>query len=197
MSLRKEKIMIKVVGIDISLNNIGICKGDILGGDLSVREVCLIQPPKADAQSKKQVRKNSDDLRRARWLHDGLHEAIKGANLICVEMPVGSQSARAMASYGVCVGVLASIKTAMIEVTPTDVKLAGAGIKTATKQDMIDWATRKHPEANWKRVKRGGELMLTNDNEHMADALAAIYAGMKTAEFKALISMVGSLGKVA
>ena len=184
--------MIKVVGVDISLNNIGICQAEVIGDKVTVKRVSLIQPPKADAQMKKQVRKNSDDLRRARWLFEGLHQAIQDCHVIAVEMPVGSQSARAMASYGLCVGVLASITKPMIEVTPTDVKLAGVGSKTASKQEMIEWATEKHPEANWKTMRRGGEQVLTNDNEHMADALAAIYAGMKTTEFKAMLSILSS-----
>jgi Holliday junction resolvasome RuvABC endonuclease subunit len=186
--------MFEVVGIDISLNNIGVFRATVdASGNVMNKGVALIQPPKADASTKKQVRKNSDDLRRARWLHDGLHKAIEGANVVCVEMPVGSQSARAMASYGICVGVLSSLKVAMIEVTPTDVKLAGVGTKTASKQEMIQWATDKHPEAEWKTMKRNGGVVLTNDNEHIADACAAIYAGMKTAEFKAMVSMIESL----
>lgn len=190
--------MIKVVGLDISLNNLGVCQATIgADGKLSADQVFLVQPSKADEQTKRQVRKNSDDLRRARWLHDGLHEAIKGCNIVTVEMPVGSQSARAMASYGICVGVLSSVGKPMIEVTPADVKLAGFGVKTATKHEMIDWATEKHPEANWKTIKRGGILRLTNDNEHMADALASIYAGMKTTEFKAFMAMLNSMKAAA
>jgi hypothetical protein len=188
--------MINVVGIDISLNNLGICRSVIdENNQVVVSEMKLVQPDKADLQTKKQMRKNSDDLRRARWLHDGLHEAIKDCNLITVEMPVGSQSARAMASYGLCLGVLSSVSIPMIEVTPSDVKLAGAGVKTATKHEMIEWACKKHPEAKWKTKKIKGEVSLTNDNEHLADALATIYAGMKTTEFKALLSMLKSVKK--
>ena len=187
--------MIKVVGIDISLNNIGVCRATIdpIFNTVKVQELVLIQPDKADAQTKKQVRKNSDDLRRARWLHDKLHAEIQDCHIVTVEMPVGSQSARAMASYGLCLGVLASVSKPMIEVTPYDVKLAGAGSKTSTKQEMIDWATSLHPNALWKTRRLKGQLVLTNDNEHLADALATIYAGMKTAEFKAFISMLKSM----
>lgn len=60
--------MIKVVGLDISLNNLGVCKATIENGIIQVSDVFVIKPAKADSQTKKQVRKNSDDLRRARWL---------------------------------------------------------------------------------------------------------------------------------
>lgn len=181
--------MIKIVGIDISLNNIGICKATIDGDAINITELLLIQPPKADIQSKKQVRKNSDDLRRARWLQNNLMLAIQDCQIISVEMPFGSQSARAMASYGICVGVLASVKKPMIEVTPAEVKLAGFGVKTATKQEMIAWATDKHPDANWKMRTLKGKQVLTADNEHLADAVGCIYAGMKTEQFKTALAM--------
>jgi Holliday junction resolvasome RuvABC endonuclease subunit len=188
-------VMIKIVGIDISLNNIGICKAVIKDNRVKIDDLSLIQPPKADSQSKKQVRKNSDDLRRARWLQENLMLAIEDCQIIAVEMPFGSQSARAMASYGICVGVLASVKKPMIEVTPAEVKLAGFGIRTATKQEMIAWATDKHPEANWKMRMLKGKKVLTSDNEHMADATAAIYAGMKTEQFKTAIAMANMFKK--
>lgn len=189
--------MMNIVGVDISLNNIGICKATISDNGVVVKEVSLIQPAKADEQTKKQVRKNSDDLRRARWLRKHLAEAVKNCNFIAVEMPVGSQSARAMASYGLCVGVLSALEEcSFIEVTPSEVKLAGAGKKTATKQEMIEWAVKKHPEANWKTRNLKGEKVMTNDNEHMADALAAIYAAMETDQFKMAVKFAKSFSEV-
>lgn len=187
--------MIKVIGLDISMNNLGVCRAivDPVFGTVDVVDLVLIQPDKADAQTKKQVRKNSDDLRRFKWLHDKLHAEIHDCHIVTVEMPVGSQSARAMASYGGCIGVLASVSKPMIEVTPNDVKLAGAGAKTATKQEMIDWATNLHPNAPWKTRRLKGELVLTNDNEHLADSIACVYAGMKTAEFKAIVEIMKTM----
>lgn len=70
-----------------------------------------------------------------------MKELEKDVNMVVVEVPVGSQSARSMASYGICIGILASITKPMIQVTPTEVKMATVGSKTASKQDMIDWAT--------------------------------------------------------
>ena len=81
----------------------------------------------------KTVRKNSDDLNRARKHSEILKEILKDVDIVMVEIPVGSQTARAMASYGICIGILSQIETAMIQVTPTEVKVAATGNKTATK----------------------------------------------------------------
>jgi Holliday junction resolvasome RuvABC endonuclease subunit len=184
----------RVVGFDPSLRNWGICQGRLVksseGMVLVVDEVSVIQPV---LPTGKQVRQNSEDLEAAYQLCKGALEAAKGAQAIFVEVPVGSQSARAMASYGVCVGILGALRATGIpffEVTPTEVKMAAVGIKTATKQQMIDWATRRHPEANWPTYKRKGEILISaTDAEHMADATGAIYAGLASNLFKQMLLM--------
>jgi Holliday junction resolvasome RuvABC endonuclease subunit len=182
---------INIVGVDPSLRNFGIVNA-ILDTDTMKFEVTSMKLIESEDNAKKAktVRKNSDDLRRARLLHDGFIEACEDASFAFVEVPVGSQSARAMASYGICVGVLASCPISMIQVTPTEVKLAGTGIKTATKGEMIDAAVIAHPYAKWMTRKLKGELVLLADNEHLADALFAIGAGLNTDEFKSTIAML-------
>ncbi len=83
-----------------------------------------------------------------------------------------------MASYGMCIGLLASIQVPLIQVTPAEVKLAACKSKVATKQQMINWATTNYPGANWCKRKLKGVEVLTDKNEHLADALGAIYAGV-------------------
>lgn len=187
---------VRVLGCDPSLNNFGLVKATIDTDtfEVNIVDLNLSKPPKADSATKKQVRKNSDDLRRAKFQADALRAAVSDATIVIVEVPVGSQSARAMASYGICIGVLAGIHdTAIIQVTPSEVKLTAVGTKTASKQEMIDWAVEKHPEANWLTRKLKGEIKMTNDNEHLADAVAAIYAGMETDQFKGMVSMFRGL----
>lgn len=188
---------LKVVGIDPSLRNFGVVKAEL---DLSTMELTptkmYLVKTEDDAKKAKTVRKNSDDLRRARLLHDGFVEACADASFAFVEVPVGSQSARAMASYGVCIGVLSACPIAMIQLTPTETKLAGTGIKTATKDEMIEAAVAKHPNAGWLTRKVKGEVSFVGDNEHLADALFTIYAGMKTDEFKSVIAMKRHLMQV-
>jgi Holliday junction resolvasome RuvABC endonuclease subunit len=99
-----------------------------------------------------------------------------------------------MASYGICVGVLGSLRAAGVpffEVTPTEVKLAGFGKKTATKEQMISWAVAKHPEANWPTYTRNGVKEVSEAKaEHMADAVAAIYAGIASNPFQQVLPFI-------
>lgn len=178
---------IQVCGQDPSLRNWGISKGiyDTDTKTLHVYQVDTIQPV---LPTGKQVRQNSMDLESAKQLCAGALEAAKGAQAIFVEVPVGSQSARAMASYGICVGVLGALRATGIpffEVTPTEVKVASVGYKNATKAEMIEWAISTHPEANWPTYNQGGKSLISEGKaEHQADATAAIYAGLACNSFK-------------
>ena len=187
--------LINVVGFDPSLNNWGLSRGVFKLSEgidsLKIERLSVIQP---EIPTGKQVRQNSKDIEAAAQLTQGAFEFAKGADAIFVEVPVGSQSARAMASYGICVGVLGALRISGIpffEVTPTEVKLASFGTKTATKEQMIQWATKKHPEAPWPTYKRVGEVLVSEAKaEHMADATAAIYAGVKSQPFQQLIRLM-------
>ena len=178
---------IRVVGFDPSLRNWGIAQGIFSREDssLQVHNVDVITPVLSKG---KQVRQNSLDLESAKQLCSAAIKAAEGAQAIFVEVPIGSQSARAMASYGICVGVLGALRATGIpffEVTPTEVKVAGPGYKNATKQDMIQWAMGKHPEANWPMyMEHGKQLVSEAKAEHMADATAAIYAGIACNSFQ-------------
>ena len=153
-------------------------------------EELLLQESKPDKANAKVVRKNSDDINRARSLHDAMQGFIQDVDLVIVEVPVGSQSARAMASYGICVGLLSSISQPLIQVTPSEVKLVAVGSKTASKAQMIDWATNLYPNANWIKRKQKGKWVLGNKNEHLADALAAVHAGLATETFKQMTAFI-------
>jgi Holliday junction resolvasome RuvABC endonuclease subunit len=173
--------VLQVVGMDPSLRNWGISKGtlNLDTRKVHIQEVNVICPV---LPTGKQVRQNSLDLESAKQLADSALRAVKGAQAIFVEVPVGSQSARAMASYGICVGVLGALRASGIpffEVTPTEVKVTAVGSKTASKEAMINWARHSHPEADWPKAAAKAE--------HTADATAAIHAGLRTNEFKQLI----------
>ena len=178
---------IQVVGFDPSLRNWGIAQGRISREDssLQIYNLDVINPvlPKG-----KQVRQNSLDLESAKQLCSAAVKAAMGAQAIFVEVPVGSQSARAMASYGICVGVLGALRATGIpffEVAPAEVKIAGPGYANASKKDMIQWAMGKHPEANWPMYMEHGKQVLSEAKaEHMADATAAIYAGIACNSFQ-------------
>lgn len=182
--------LIKVVGQDPSLRNWGLAVGhlELETKKLTIDYVDLTNP---ELPKGKQVRQNSLDLESALQLYKGAARVVSGAHAVFIEVPVGSQSARAMASYGICVGVLGALRANGIpffEVNPIEVKLASVGNKTATKQEMIKWAMAKHPEANWPMYKQNGQAIVSEAKaEHMADAIAAIYAGLNCNSFKQML----------
>lgn len=185
---------ILVVGQDPSLRNWGLAVGswNLEQQKLTILNLSIVNPVLSTA---KQMRQNSLDLESSFQLYKGAVTAAKGAHAVFVEVPVGSQSARAMTSYGICVGVLGALRangTPFFEVTPNEVKLAGFGKKTASKQEMIEWAVGKHPEANWPTFKRQGSTIVSEAKaEHMADAVAAIYAGISCNAFQQFLPFIG------
>lgn len=181
---------VRVIGMDPSLSNWGIAVGDldVTQETLSIQALDVIRP---EALEGKQVRQNSKDMHRAEQLMAGVLPYLTYADVICVEVPTGSQSASAMKGYGVCMGLLAAMRErglAFIELTPNDIKLTATNSKTATKQQMIDWAVGEYPDAPWPRRQHKGESQIISAQaEHMADAVAAIRAGLKSAEFRRLL----------
>lgn len=185
---------IKVIGMDPSLSNWGFFKAEIDVDTDEVRGIGIDLAETKPGANKKTVRKNSDDLRRARILSEAVKRQCKDVAVAFVEVPVGSQSAAGMKSYGVCIGVLATLNIPMIQVSPDEVKLAGAGKKTSSKEDMIAWATKDQPDIDWYTRKIKGQVELMNKNEHVADALAAIYAGMHTEDFQSVVAIARMAG---
>jgi Holliday junction resolvasome RuvABC endonuclease subunit len=199
--------MIHAVGIDAAFSNMGLARVEIQawmavnawGVTATPTEFRLLQTAREDH---KQVRKSSDNLRRAQELHRGLHEFIQGAQFVFVEIPHGGAlSASAASALGMAVGILASIPIPVIEVTPTEVKEAVSGRRKGaqpSKAEMIAWAAKKWPGAPWLRHERAGGAGkstwragdLLASNEHLADAMAAVEAGIITPEFKRALALL-------
>jgi Holliday junction resolvasome RuvABC endonuclease subunit len=182
----------RTLGWDPSLRNWGIAAGTYCSQtrEHTVNKIAVTQPV---LPTGKQVRQNSKDLVAGNQLAEKALASIEDAQVIFVEVPVGSQSSRAMASYGICVGVLAALRAfnhRFVEVTPTEVKMAAVGKKTATKREMIQWAYDLYPDAGWPmQTKKGVTSIIEGKAEHMADAIAAIHAGVLTEQFNQLIQM--------
>lgn len=181
-------IELNLVGHDPSLRHWGIAVGTytIETASLKIDHIAVIEPVLSKA---KQIRQNSLDVEASMQLFKEAMRYSRDVDAVFAEVPVGSQSSRAMTSYGVCVGVLGSLKgigIPIIEITPTQVKVNATGSKTATKEEMIAWALAKHPEANWPMHAK---KVSAAKAEHMADAIACIYAGIATESFQQLISL--------
>ena len=174
----------RIVSIDPSLRNTALVYSELTDGVVKVIDSVTIETEKSKL---KQVRASSDLIHRCDVLHRHVNKFLEkhSPEIIFVETPSGSQSASGMKNYGVSCYMIATLTPRAIEVTPTEVKKATVGTKTASKHEMIAWAFEKHPEAPWT---------LRNDfplakQEHMADAIAIIYAGMKTPAFDWLTSV--------
>lgn len=184
--------MLNVIGFDPSMRNWGIAKAtySLRDGTVTVSTLNVVQPIRPRG---KQIRKNSSDLEVANQLSRNVFEAVQGADAVFVEIPVGSQSARSMASYGICIGILGALRASGIpfyELTPTEVKLAATGDKNATKEQMIEWAVSAYPNANWPTHTRQGVTQVTaSQAEHLADAIATIHAGVQSTNFQQLIAL--------
>jgi Holliday junction resolvasome RuvABC endonuclease subunit len=184
-------MQIQVCGMDPSLRSWGFAEAilDLETGVLSTPVLSLVQTVDPTG---KQVRQNSKDLSLAEQLAGPALRIARRSKVVFVEVPVGSQSSRAMLSVGVCIGILGAIRAEgipLIEVTPTEVKEAFTGSKTATKEEMIQKAVELYPEANFPR-SRG---RITNKAEHVCDAIAAIHAGVQTPAFQNIMRILKSI----
>lgn len=182
--------VIKAVGIDMAFANMGLARVEIdLATDGAIRikglDLSLIS---TDKEKSKQVRKSSDDLRRAQMLHNNLVGYTKGlTDIAFAEVPSGSQSASAARALGIAVGVLACCPVPVVEVSPMEVKqlFSANGKRKVPKTEIMAWAMKEWPDLPWL-VHRGKPTL---DNEHLADALAVIVAGIATPEFKRMVAI--------
>lgn len=181
-------MLIQVAGFDPSFTNWGIAEGqlDLDTGYLENVRLEIVSTEKGKA---KQVRTNSDDLQRCEELARKALEVGRRCKAIFVEVPVGSQNASGMKAYGVVCGILGTLRAEgiqIIEVTPTEVKKTFTGNKNATKEQMIAQAVQLYPDANFP-IHRG---QIASKAEHVADALAAIHAGVSTPIFQNLLRIL-------
>jgi len=178
---------ISVLGMDPSLRNWGLAEAslNLKTGILTTPFLSLVQPQDLKG---KQVRQNSQDLHLSEQLASTVIRLASKAKVIFVEVPVGSKSARAMASYGICVGVLGAVRALgipLIEVTALETKQVFTGNKLASKREMIIRAEELYPEANFPR--HAGKI--PDKAEHLADAIASIHAGVRTPMFQNLLCL--------
>lgn len=179
---------ITVLGMDPAMRNWGLANSvlDLDTGVLDTPVLHVICPKDAEG---KQVRQNSSDLHLCHQLAEVVLPLARKAQVIFVEIPVGSQSARAMASYGFCIGVLGAVRAEgipLVEVTALEVKKALYGAKDATKAQMIEAGMAQYPDANWP--SHNGAISAAKA-EHVADAIGAIHAGVNTPMFQNLLRL--------
>lgn len=178
---------IPVLGMDPSLRHWGLSEAhlDLSNGVLSTPIGSIVEPKDLKG---KNIRVNTNDQWLAEQLAGPVLEACQKAKCIFVEVPVGSQSARAMASYGVCVGILGAVRALgipYIQVSPDENKRVFTGNKGATKKQMISKLIEFYPDIILPQGQTKGSI--GDKSEHIADATAAIHSGVRTSEFQTLL----------
>ena len=150
---------------------------------LRIERLFLIRTEKT---KQRVIRVYSDHLRRAQEISKALRYLTRyrqqPIELVITEIPNGPSTYTAANAFGICLGVISSVALdwPLIEVTEDQVKIAATGNRHATKQEIMNWAIGKYPDAQWLVKKRKGKLSYTKDNEHLADAVACIHAAKET-----------------
>lgn len=187
---------IRIAGLDGSKTNFGVSLLDL---DLDTMELDVVDLIllKTEKSKNKQVRASSDNLRRGREIGNGVKKALKGVTAVFVEVPSGGQSYDAVLGFGMVIGIYSMIDQEPIEVSPSETKMAAVGTKTASKEEIIEWATGKFPTAPWRMVKRKGLMVPTKDNEHLADGVAIAHAGIKVPSFQQTLAILKASAQAA
>lgn len=181
-----------VVSFDPSMSNFGICEALVNLEDYSFEPVKLTLIS-TEREETKTVIKTSDDLRRARIVLEAMHRACEGKAIAFSEIPLGTASkyANAILNSGMMVGILASCPIPLIEMSPKEVKEATIGFRNAQKEEMIEWGLSRYPNVpGWLFHMRKGKQVPNKDNEHLADALAVMEAGVQDFRFKQATSVL-------
>jgi Holliday junction resolvasome RuvABC endonuclease subunit len=180
---------ISVMGLDGSLANFGIAVAIV---DSDTNKIIEVKDLVLSKTSKNPKLKRADDDYARFQQHWGVVKDIatkNNVNIMFGEIPSGAQDARASFAFGGVTSMLAGLGTYydMKVVTPAQVKEAATGSKHADKEDVIEAMYGLFPSAPWITGKKSNAmnittasgLYLTNANEHLADAVAVVIAGLK------------------
>lgn len=166
-------MILKLLSLDPSFRNWGfvIVEYDTDTHQLAIKSGGVLSS-KPDKSNNKQ---NTKDLKVSKYLYTHLNQLIKDTDIVIAEVPHGSQSSRAMVSYGVCIGLLGTIQQPLVQVSANDVKRL-VGSNTASKDDVINWVN-KHYQLDWLPKAK-------SKSEHICDAIAALHIGIQSKQFK-------------
>ncbi|WP_395143663.1 hypothetical protein ACF3NV_07555 [Moraxella atlantae] len=164
---------IKLLSLDPSFRNWGfvIAEYDAVNHLLHIHSGGVLSS-KPDKSNTKQ---NTKDLKVSCYLYKHLVQLTKDIDIVIAEVPHGSQSSRAMVSYGVCIGLLGCIQQPLIQISAMDVKRL-VGSNTASKDDVINWV-KQHYQLDWLPKAK-------SKSEHICDAIAALHIGIQSKQFK-------------
>ena len=157
---------LNVVSFDPSLSNWGVAFIKYSPATFDVIASHIIQT--TTSKKKTKLSKANQDMLRIDTLYEGIQPCLVDADVVVIELPIGSQTSRAAVSYGVCLALVASLPLPRLYVSPGQVKKV-VGKHTTTKEEIIEWVNSKHPDVLSPYVTKA---------EHQADAVVAAYAAL-------------------
>jgi Holliday junction resolvasome RuvABC endonuclease subunit len=167
--------MIRILAVDPGFCHTGIVAMELQSGVWRpvLLETVTTEPPK----EKSKLLKGDCDFARLLMTADRmLAEAPKARGLLAELPPGGAKSAaaqRAMAlASGLLAGLVASLRLPYELVQPGDVKKSVTGKRSASKEEIMDWAGRQWPEETARFASKRAASGWTAEFEHVADALA-------------------------
>ena len=185
---------ILIAGLDGSFRHFGIAKAwlDLDDFSLDVCDLKVIEIKGRTKAEKKTVRHSSDNLRCSTELFESVMNELKGVTTAFCEVPTGGQDYKSVIGFGITIGIYGGIAKTLplLEVSPAEAKKAAVGTSTASKEEMIEWAMGKYPNAPWLMRRFKGKIIPVSKNEHVADGVAIIEAGLKVPEFKQTIAIL-------
>lgn len=173
----------RLAGIDPGLSSTGIAIADldIESGRVEVVGLHLIKTaPSGSGSISDEILYRSNELRRA------VHSYVIDCQLVFAESPTGGRNRQS--AYSVSAGFFSSLvglPVRVVTVDPYEVKRTVLGDLPRSemdKQAIIKWAMNAHPESPWPTYERDGvtyPVTAISHLEHLADAIAVIYAGIK------------------
>jgi len=170
-----------VIGIDTGFANTGLVAAENNDTCYKVRGWYMC---KTEKESKKRnIFVASDDVRRVQESVRAVKEFVRQHNpkAVAIELPTaGAKGARAHRDMGVATGSIATIVELLslpaVFVTPTDVKVAVTGKKSASKDVIMETIRSIYTDVEWPKTK--GKF------EHVADAMGALMAAQHSELFK-------------
>lgn len=184
--------IVNVIGVDGSLRNFGMAVAS-LNLDTNSFDVITLILSETEKDNTKGVKRSHDDLARFGQHWDKINEAITeyDVKIAFGEVPSGAQDARAAFAFGGITAILSALPVPLVPLSPLEVKEGSTGRKHADKEDIMEWAYGQYPYVNWVKGNKPNKMdirtedgkYLTLKNEHTADSIAAIAAGVKSKEF--------------
>lgn len=174
----------RILGLDPGFATLGIARVRLgpSGEPLEVGASAFTTEPSA---KKLEVRAASDNVRRMREIYRKLDLEVAAwvPEVICCEAQSWPRNAGAATKIGMAWGVIVAVAEQydipIVQATPQDVKVAVAGKKTASKDDVIGAVERLCPDLRWPDRKALWE--------HAADAISVVLACRSSETVRAVL----------